>query len=291
MGRKQIDPEIQARIVTLHLEGSNASQISKELAVSSSGVRACLVRHGVYSPVSRGPDDTFVETVLSLFDSGLTYDEITHQLVANKYAVAKIVLRSGRSVKNVKRPSRQVPICKQQELIRLFETSERPVKDIAAEVGVSASYARRMLRESGKVARTKEHLFKTYRTCKSCKLLKHFSDMSPKGKSTYTGSVRYSNFCVECRYKLALCRKYNIDPDEYSKMLVEQGQVCCICKGACKIKLRLAVDHNHETGAVRGLLCQRCNSGLGHFGDSITRLKQAIKYLEDRGSYGDSLAN
>ena len=41
-----------------------------------------------------------------------------------------------------------------------------------------------------------------------------------------------------------------------------------------------AVDHDHETGAVRGLLCNHCNRGIGLLGDSITNLENAIKYLQ-----------
>lgn len=64
-----------------------------------------------------------------------------------------------------------------------------------------------------------------------------------------------------------------------------QGGLCAICGGdgfvmkGCH-KMKLVVDHCHETGVVRGLLCHNCNRGLGLFKDSETSLVEAIKYLK-----------
>jgi hypothetical protein len=70
-----------------------------------------------------------------------------------------------------------------------------------------------------------------------------------------------------------------MSPEEYSTMLNTQGGVCAICKGVCT--RALAVDHNHVTGKVRGLLCNNCNRGLGHLKDDVGLLRQAVMYLED----------
>jgi len=48
----------------------------------------------------------------------------------------------------------------------------------------------------------------------------------------------------------------------------------------------LAIDHNHHTNQVRGLLCKQCNRALGLFGDSINTIENALNYLKERGSYG-----
>lgn len=69
-------------------------------------------------------------------------------------------------------------------------------------------------------------------------------------------------------------KKYNLSNDEYKLFLDNQNNVCPICYGEVKV-----VDHYHETGKVRGILCWSCNVGLGHFKDSEDNLKNAIKYL------------
>ena len=78
-----------------------------------------------------------------------------------------------------------------------------------------------------------------------------------------------------------LFQVYGITLKEYNTLLKTQNNVCAICK---KENLpnsgSLAVDHDHETGKVRGLLCVQCNRGLGIFYDNISYLENAIKYLK-----------
>ncbi len=76
-----------------------------------------------------------------------------------------------------------------------------------------------------------------------------------------------------------LTYRYGIKLEEYNRLLEKQGGVCAICKKQCSTKTRLSIDHDHITGKVRGLLCRRCNAGLGAFSDKIEELKLAIKYL------------
>lgn len=76
-----------------------------------------------------------------------------------------------------------------------------------------------------------------------------------------------------------LLRKYGITLSEYESLLEEQGGVCAICASPPTTK-RLAVDHCHTTGEVRGLLCERCNRGIGLLGDSLERVESAARYLQ-----------
>jgi hypothetical protein len=75
--------------------------------------------------------------------------------------------------------------------------------------------------------------------------------------------------------------KYGITLDDERAMLAVQGGCCAICRKAdLPDGQRWHVDHDHETGAVRGLLCRACNLLLGHAGDDPTVLAAAITYLE-----------
>lgn len=79
-------------------------------------------------------------------------------------------------------------------------------------------------------------------------------------------------------------KKYGIDYAEYQRMLIAQKGVCAICeKPETKLQFgtirMLSVDHDHDTKAVRALLCGNCNMGLGYFCDSVETLQKAIVYL------------
>lgn len=79
---------------------------------------------------------------------------------------------------------------------------------------------------------------------------------------------------------LYLQRTYGITLAEYSYLLGQQGGCCAICESVPK-KRNLVVDHNHKTGQVRGLLCNKCNHDLlGGGRENPTILRRAAKYLE-----------
>ncbi len=78
-------------------------------------------------------------------------------------------------------------------------------------------------------------------------------------------------------YKLKV--KYGITIDQYEDMLEKQGGVCAICHKS-NGDIPLGVDHDHETGKVRGLLCNKCNLILGMIKDDIDLLIIMEQYLE-----------
>lgn len=114
-----------------------------------------------------------------------------------------------------------------------------------------------------------------------------------------SGNWGYTSWCKPCRNKKSkedwkdgkirdsvYKRKFGISLKDYDDMLKKQDGKCAICKtkdpeGHGKKYKRFSIDHNHETGDVRGLLCVNCNLALGGFKDSIKNLLNAIEYLKN----------
>lgn len=113
-----------------------------------------------------------------------------------------------------------------------------------------------------------------YHKCKVC----HNADITARVKAD-PAKVRLRHL----KYKLRT--EYHITLEDYEALLVEQNGLCAICNGEPHGEF-LSVDHNHETGKVRGLLCRNCNVGLGALKDSPDVLRRAADYLENRTFYG-----
>lgn len=89
--------------------------------------------------------------------------------------------------------------------------------------------------------------------------------------------------CVQAREDdMRYRKKFGIGLDEYDRLFNAQNGVCAICKEQDTQKL--AIDHDHKTGDVRGLLCRACNTGIGLLKDDAQLLKSAIDYLQTNGS-------
>lgn len=88
------------------------------------------------------------------------------------------------------------------------------------------------------------------------------------------------SYCRRCQRARHFYRKYGITHEQYDELLKKQNGVCAICHEAETMKNKvLAVDHDHATGIIRGLLCHRCNIGIGYFRERIELFKEAARYL------------
>lgn len=113
--------------------------------------------------------------------------------------------------------------------------------------------------------------------CRNCLLLFNKSTSKFKNKEDY-------------KRDWSLRKKYNISLDDFETLwIIFQGK-CGICSNLLKLPEKklgqsldvVAVDHDHQTGKVRGLLCNACNKGLGLFRESISNLEKAKEYLDGR---------
>ncbi len=76
-------------------------------------------------------------------------------------------------------------------------------------------------------------------------------------------------------------RKFNLTYEELDLLYKSQENKCAICGQLSRTSRRLAVDHDHKTGKIRGLLCGLCNAAIGHFEERSDWLENAIQYLKE----------
>jgi hypothetical protein len=85
----------------------------------------------------------------------------------------------------------------------------------------------------------------------------------------------------EKRRSWELSAAYGITAEGYDAILASQGGRCACCGAAAnRSGKRLFVDHDHQTGAIRGVICNECNRGIGALGDSVEGVRRALNYLE-----------
>ena len=105
-------------------------------------------------------------------------------------------------------------------------------------------------------------------------------DLDPECRRAYFRDRQRITRTPERNKNAILKNRYGIDLADYNRMHDEQDGLCAICKRPEAMTGKsLAVDHDHTTGAVRGLLCVNCNQALGKFQDDTARLEAAIAYL------------
>ena len=133
--------------------------------------------------------------------------------------------------------------------------------------------------------------------CPHCKLTLPAKDFHKANKRP-DGLAGYCKRCTSEKQKLwyqanrdkqavhsrrgKLKYKYGITEDDYDAMLFAQGGGCAICSEP-RDGRRLHIDHDHNSGHVRGILCHACNISLGQMRDSAALLRRAAEYLDQGG--------
>lgn len=121
----------------------------------------------------------------------------------------------------------------------------------------------------------KEYYTKNKTTIKEYK--KQYTLKNQEKLKTYNKQYRELN--PEQRWAWNLKNKFNLTPEQYYKMLEDQQECCGICgKSQEEFKNHFAVDHDHVTGENRGLLCLKCNTGLGYYEKYKTQYEDYLTY-------------
>jgi len=147
------------------------------------------------------------------------------------------------------------------------------------------------IKENRKKAYNKSNIFNKNEMvlCKKCKETKPIIEfVTSELKSIWPNCRKCKNDRSKQQYrKHHLRATYNITNEQYDEMLLQQDNKCKICnkeermphQSTNKIK-GLSVDHNHETGKIRGLLCANCNLMIGHAIESSCILRNGANYLD-----------
>ncbi len=124
--------------------------------------------------------------------------------------------------------------------------------------------------------------------CPSCGVTKPVEDF-PRDKRRRSGRACYCKPCHNEKNRHSkqrnggarryhLRKRYGVEPAQVETMVAEQGGMCVVCR----VNVATQVDHDHETGRVRGILCGDCNNGLGAFRDDPEIVMSAIDYLSGK---------
>lgn len=90
--------------------------------------------------------------------------------------------------------------------------------------------------------------------------------------------------CAVWQERVRICslkREYNLTSEQHRAMIEAQDGRCAICRKPEGDGRELSVDHCHQTGRPRGLLCWQCNTAIGKLGDTVEGVRAALAYLED----------
>jgi hypothetical protein len=133
------------------------------------------------------------------------------------------------------------------------------------------------------------------RVCKQCKAEQHRQwrakdpehvkewhreyNQMPERKAAHTNRQRHYYYKDPQGRRARAMREKGLSVDEYDAMLARQNGVCAICGTVCKSGRALAVDHDHITGEVRGLLCMNCNRAIGWLNDDPDLIMRAAEYV------------
>lgn len=241
------------------------------------------------------PLDPDVELeVVRVYQTGSSLVETAKTTGVSKYKVEKVIEKYGlaRSLEQqyatgvsagglkIGRKPKEMLSSVQAEILRRYQAGESAAS-LAAEFGYDVHRVNKFIRKVlNKALNSVKTTPEGARVCATCREEKGEDQFIPLRGAK--GDQRVAN-CLTCREEVVAqgknLHRYGLTQAGYASLLQDQGGGCAICGNVNETGRLLCVDHCHTTHKIRGLLCVRCNAGLGHFKDSPQRLSAAIVYL------------
>jgi hypothetical protein len=165
-------------------------------------------------------------------------------------------------------------------MVQLFQDG-LSMQEVARRTGRTFQTVRLHLIRSGVHQPRYRHVSDGTAVCTRCKVRKAVGEFP-----SLDGGKYLCRACMAVANESYSLARLGLTVTDYERLLEEQGGRCAICgcpeghRSCYGKKCKLAVDHEHQTGQVRGLLCNNCNRGLGRFKDSLSLLEAAIRYLK-----------
>lgn len=256
--------------MTLHDEAirrmaptSTTFEIAEALGISRGAVSRSLIAQGVsfkQSLTTKGSSklDPHAAEIQQLYEGGCSLTELTQKFDCDWVTLRRFMQSHGIETRKSwsRNPSGKalvtLPAETVQEMVKQYTAQDKTLQDLAEAYGLCKVSVRKLLRNAGVTLR-------------------------PAHCRRKTGDEKLTT---------VLQRNYGIDVTGYHQMLEAQQHHCAICGCEAsdpvrnKGKSRFCVDHDHQTGRVRGLLCAICNYGVGHFQDDPVLVRKAATYLE-----------
>ncbi len=203
------------------------------------------------------------------YEAGATTTELALRWQANRKTVAVAIVKAGGKMRT------------QSESLLRFARKQADEANLP--IGIRRCFRCKEVKPLKDFARQRARINGVRRWCRDC-----FRVYSRSWVNDYIDRVGIDAYRTETRRRDRIAtrlRKFGITEEEYQAKLATQQGRCALCGDTEKSKVgdtlrELAVDHDHSSGAIRGLLCSKCNCGLGQFKDNIELLLKAVAYLQ-----------
>jgi len=277
-------------IIKLYRSRKTAKEIAEIYNVSKSYILSIL--HNLKEPIRKAArikkiNEEQEKEIIGLYRLGKTSKEIGEIYRTSYTSILNILHEKKEPTRN--QIKKRISETKKHKFAALYNSGINSIQ-IGKIYNVSSNHVIKIARKFNVRIRTYGETIrkpiKNFYICSICKQEKSYDEMV-KSKLKYSG---ITSCCLDCSKERSLTKriiKYGITLDDYRDMLKKQGGKCAVCGseiggrdkwGGFKI---LAIDHNHTTGKVRGLLCSSCNTSIGFMKDNPELLRKAAQYLEN----------